>query len=88
MGDGYIPIDCSLHDYIEIACLKRYRLSLELIDGAEIEATAESTQTRADKTEWLLLCDGERQHCIRLDHIVAMTPVDDGADFGRILLRA
>ncbi|MFU5691769.1 Rho-binding antiterminator, partial [Pseudomonas aeruginosa] len=31
--DSYHPIACDLHDYLEIACLYRYRLLLELEDG-------------------------------------------------------
>ncbi|HBO1483511.1 TPA: transcriptional antiterminator, partial [Pseudomonas aeruginosa] len=27
--DSYRPIACDLHDYLEIACLYRYRLLLE-----------------------------------------------------------
>lgn len=87
MTDDYIPIDCSLHDYIEIACLKQYRLRLELMDSSKIIGIAESTETRSDKSEWLLLRDGELPHSVRLDTIVAITPLTEGADFGRIVLR-
>lgn len=87
MVDGYIPINCSLHDYIEIACLKQYRLRLELVDCSEICAVAESTETRSDKSEWLTLRDGEIRHSVRLDTIIALTPLIEGADFGRIVLR-
>ncbi|PCH60275.1 MAG: transcriptional antiterminator [Gammaproteobacteria bacterium] len=87
MADSYIPIDCSLHDYIEIACLKHYQLRLELIDTSELIAIAESTETRSDKTEWLLLRDGDIQHTVRLDNIVALTPLATDPIFGRIVLR-
>ncbi|MEI4784869.1 SPOR domain-containing protein, partial [Pseudomonas aeruginosa] len=33
----YHPIACDLHDYLEIACLYRYRLLLELEDGVRFE---------------------------------------------------
>ncbi len=87
MTDDYVPINCSLHDYIEIACLKRYFLRLELSNGSSINATAYSTETHEDKTEWLVLMDGGIKHTVRLDKISALTPLTEGADFGRIVLR-
>lgn len=45
--DSYRPIACDLHDYLEIACLYRYRLLLELEDGVRFEAEARTTHTRA-----------------------------------------
>lgn len=45
--DSYHPIACDLHDYLEIACLYRYRLLLELEDGVRFEAEARTTHTRA-----------------------------------------
>lgn len=87
MGDAYQPIDCAIHDYIEIACLKGYRLRLELVDGTQLIGVAESTETRPDKTEWLILVNEALRHTIRLDEIKAFTPLDDGAGFSRIELR-
>ncbi|MBL1432565.1 MAG: Rho-binding antiterminator [Gammaproteobacteria bacterium] len=87
MSRDYHPIDCSLHDYIEIACLKQYQLKLELVDSSEIFAVAETTETRADKSEWLIVRDGALQHSVRLDSIVAFTPLTENAGFGRIVLR-
>ena len=87
MVDGYIPIDCSLHDYIEIACLKQYQVRLDLVDCSEVCAVAESTETRSDKSEWLILRDGKSRRSVRLDTIMTLTPLTDGADFGRIILR-
>ncbi|NOX28386.1 MAG: transcriptional antiterminator [Gammaproteobacteria bacterium] len=87
MTDSYEPINCSLHDYIEIACLKQYQVRLELVDSSNIVAVAESTETRSDKSEWLILRDGELRHSVRLDNIVAFTPLTENADFGRIVLR-
>lgn len=87
MADDYVPIDCDLHDYIEIACIKGYLLRLELSDGSVLQAVANSTETLADKTEWLILLDGEVKHTLRLDKICAFTPLAENADFGRIVLR-
>ena len=45
-----------------------------------------TTETTASKEEFLLLrcADGERR--LRLDRLLAITPQDDGASFGRVLL--
>ncbi|MCH4234021.1 MAG: Rho-binding antiterminator, partial [Serratia liquefaciens] len=42
---AYRPIDCELHDYLEIACLYGYRLNVELVNGQCFQATALTTQT-------------------------------------------
>lgn len=31
--EKYHPVDCDLHDYLEIACLYRYMLRIVLTDG-------------------------------------------------------
>jgi len=53
-------ISCALHDYIEIACLYRYRVKLQLSSGRSVTGEAVSTETSADKKEYLLL-DGNAQ---------------------------
>lgn len=84
--DTYRPMDCDLHDYLEIACLHRYRLRIELVDGGVVVAQALTTRTATTKEEFLLLRgdDGERE--IRLDQLLAITPLDAGSQFGRVLL--
>ncbi|TSE32903.1 MULTISPECIES: Rho-binding antiterminator [Tepidimonas] len=84
--DSYRPIDCHLHDYLEIACLYRYRLLLELVDGGRLEADAISTETRPSKEEFLLVASESGQQALRLDLLLAITPLTPGARFGRVLL--
>src|SRR5690606_36200971 len=84
---GYRPLDCDLHDYLEIACLKRYRLNMVLTDGAEYLAKALTTKTGANKEEFLVVEtsseeSGAKRCEIRLDRIRRIAPVDSHADFG------
>ena len=37
--NDYQPLACDLYDYLEIACLHRYRLDIELVDGAPVSYT-------------------------------------------------
>ncbi|MBS7689886.1 Rho-binding antiterminator [Pseudomonas lalucatii] len=76
--DEYLPLNCDLYDYLEIACLHRYRLRIELVDGECLEAEALTTQTTVDKEEFLLVraVAGERR--LRLDRLLAITPLTPG----------
>lgn len=82
----YRPIACSHHDYLEVACCFHYPLRVELIDSADCYGIALTTQTRADKSEWLLLDSNGTEQAIRLDWILAITPQMHGAAFGRVLI--
>ena len=78
----YTPIDCDLHDHVEVACLFRYKLRLSTCDDQIICGTAVGTETDRDKQEWLLL-DGDVKR-IRLDHIRTMEPMTPGARFQKV----
>ncbi len=83
---SYQPIDCDRHDFLEIACMHHYRLRIELNDGDELEAEAVTTRTAPSKEEFFCVkaADGARE--IRLDRLRAITPLDAGAQFDRVLL--
>lgn len=87
MSEPYQAIDCGLHDYLELACLRRYRLRIEWRDGEPLEARALITETTASREEYLLVegPDGE-PHRLRLDRLLTITPLDADAEFGRIVL--
>jgi len=74
----YHPIECDLHDVLEIACLHHALLQVELRDGSRFVARARTTLSTAEKEEFLLLDapDGERR--VRLDQLHAVATV--GAD--------
>ena len=83
---AYQPLNCDLHDYLEIACLYHYRLQLELTDGSTLVATAVTTRTAPTKEEFLCVesLSGPRE--IRLDLLRAITPLATAAQFGRVVL--
>jgi Rho-binding antiterminator len=84
-GGHYQPIECELHDYIEIACLYGYRLLIELVDGSQFSALAVTTRNTREE-EFLVLADSEAASEVRLDRILAITALDAQARFGRVLL--
>ncbi len=72
------PIDCALHDHVEIACLFRYDLEVELRDGRRVRGRARTTRTGADKLEVLVLDGGQD---IRLDRIARLRVLTPNARF-------
>lgn len=84
--DTYEPLHCDLHDYLEIACLYGYTLDIELIDGQQLTARAITTRTAPTREEFLELDTEGRRQEIRLDHLLAITPGDEDAKFGRVVL--
>lgn len=81
----YQPMNCDLYDYLEIACMRGYRLDIEMKDGARLVAKALTTRTSSDKEEFLCLetADGEQE--VRLDQLLAITPTDANVQFGRVV---
>ena len=82
----YTPIQCQLYDYIEIACLRHYTLSIKLLDGSEIRGRAETTKIE-NKQEFLLIKvvadqdQKEEEIPVRLDKIKSITALDENAEF-------
>jgi Rho-binding antiterminator len=84
--DTYQPLHCDLHDYLEIACLFGYTLDIELSDGQRLTARAITTRTAHTREEFLEVETTDGRHEIRLDQLLAITPLDNNARFGRVLL--
>ncbi|MGE7957927.1 Rho-binding antiterminator [Pseudomonas sp. NPDC089530] len=82
----YRPLDCDLHDYLEIACMHGYRLLVERVDGSRFEAYGTTTRTHAGGEEFFCLEGAEGPLEVRLDQLLAITPLDANRSFGRILL--
>jgi Rho-binding antiterminator len=59
--EEYHPIDCDLHDYLEIACMYHYWLRIELTDGTCFDAKALTTCTTVEKEEFLVVGQSENQ---------------------------
>jgi Rho-binding antiterminator len=81
----YQPMHCDLYDYLEIACMRGYRLDVELHDGGRLQAKALTTRTASTKEEFLCLETADGQQEIRLDQLLAITPLDANAQFGRVV---
>ena len=84
--NAYQPLNCDVHDYLESACMHRYRLQVELIDGRSFVARALTTRTAASKEEFLLLARDSGQCEVRLDQLLAISPLGLNVSFGRIEL--
>jgi len=83
--NAYQPLNCDLHDYLEIACMHGYALQVQLIDDQCFAARALTTRTRNGQ-EFLVLQRDAAPFEVRLDQLLAITPTDSGASFGRIVL--
>ncbi|MBM7060734.1 Rho-binding antiterminator [Pseudomonas sp. UL073] len=84
--NSYRPLNCDLHDYLEIACMHGYRLRVEQVNGASFEAQALTTRTAASKEEFFVLETAQGSTEVRLDELLAITPLNPGASFGRVEL--
>lgn len=82
----YKPLHCDLHDYLEIACLCGYTLDIELTDGQRLTARAITTRTSSSQEEVLKVETTVGRQEIRLDQLLAITPLDENARFGRVVL--
>ena len=82
----YQPIACHLFDYIEIACIRHYTLSIKLISGEKVIAKAMNTLIK-NKQEFLVLERDSSKIKIRLDTIKSLEPMEKEADFGPINLQ-
>ncbi|AQS38374.1 transcriptional antiterminator, Rof [Shewanella psychrophila] len=83
----YKILDCGIHDHLELACIRSYPLSLELKDQKSVTGTPLNIETRQDKSEYLILQQELETISIRLDQIIAFTPLTQNASFGRIIVK-
>ena len=77
------PIACELHDYLEIACLYKYKVKLYLKSRQIWEGEAVDIDTQ-DKIEYLIIDDGQRRRVALtdLDQLEVLTP---GAKFREVI---
>lgn len=83
MSDNNI-ISCQIHDHVEIACLYGYQVELVMNDNSRLQGQAKTTQTGADKKEWLLLNQGNQVTRVELKQIKRMIALTDNPHFGVI----
>ncbi|MCE2572963.1 Rho-binding antiterminator [Motilimonas eburnea] len=68
----YQPIDCALHDYLEIACSNKLEIEIVQDDGSIIKGKAMNVYSK-DQAEWMLLePQGLPGSPIRLDRICSI----------------
>lgn len=75
------PIDCALHDHIEVACLHGYEICVTLRNGSQVAGKAVTTSTLPDKTEVLELFVSETPTRIVLNDLQRMEVLTPGAKF-------
>ena len=79
----YKPIQCHLYDYIEVACLRHYKLLIKLLNGEELTGLAQTIHI-INKEEYLEINVAGVHQNIRLDKIKNITTLDDDAEFKTI----
>ena len=77
-------ISCALHDYLEIACLYGYQVRLILKEYQTIEGKAIDTMTTAEKREYLVIDNGQKQQ-IELIQIKKMQVLTANAKFSEVI---
>jgi Rho-binding antiterminator len=80
----YRPIDCRLHDRLEVCCLYRYRVRIAARDGRIVTGEARTTVTDAGKREWLIVCVNERDERVPMDGILHLDVLTPGAKVDRL----
>lgn len=82
----YVPIDCDLHDYLEIAAIKNHPIRVSCEDGLRWVITVRDLVTKADKSEWLIGVEigTSAVREIRLDKICDITSIPANSDFSFI----
>jgi len=89
--DSYTPIQCQLYDYVEIACMRHYRLDIELISGEIITGKALTTRIK-DKQEFIVVTtdmdseENNKEQEIRLDLVKSLTALDDNVEFTMVAI--
>ena len=80
---SHSTIACELHDFIEIACMHGYRINLTLRDGQTLEGKAVDTLTTAEKREYLIVDNGQKQQ-VELNQIANMKVLTANAVFKEV----
>lgn len=59
-------LSCDLHDYLEIACMYKIKVSLKLADGEHYKGTPITTTINAEKEECLLFLPDSSDEQVRI----------------------
>ncbi len=77
-------ISCNLHDYIEIVCLYRYPVSLQLKSGEVVAGTAVDTDWNIDREECIKIEKDSREKLVVLDAIASMQVTVDNPHIDKV----
>lgn len=75
------PLSCDIYDYVEIACMRRYDVRLELISGDVVAGIACDTRVTSDKTECLVIESADGEHEVALHEVARMRVETPDATF-------
>jgi len=80
-------ISCDKHDYVEIACLYKFPVSIELKTGEKYAGTATNVTFNQIKEECLLLTETEQgDQLFELTSIKSMTAQRENPHFSTVIL--
>ncbi|WMC10725.1 Rho-binding antiterminator [Oceanimonas pelagia] len=77
-------MSCEQHDYIEIACLYRYSVTLTLVSGEQITGQALDTARNNDKAECLKMRIGDEVRLLPLASLARMTATSPNPHFVQV----
>ncbi len=76
------PISCDLHDYLEIACMYKYFVRVELKDKQTLEGKAIDV-VAAEGHEYLII-ENDQRHNIELTRLVKLKVLTPNAKFSEV----
>lgn len=74
---------CALHDYLEIACLQRYRVRIILRDGSVLTGRVLDIQTTPEKREYLVI-EHDRTETVETKLLKKLEVMADNAPFKEV----
>ncbi len=77
-------ISCHLHDYLEIACMYKYRVRVDLTNGESVDGVATDTRTTANKLEYLVVETTAGTQEISHQNLKSLEALDPNPHFDRI----
>ncbi|MGJ0516277.1 MAG: Rho-binding antiterminator [Methylomicrobium sp.] len=81
-------ISCDLHDYVEVACMRHYRVELVLKGGEVLEGKALDVITSPEKREFLVIDNGGQKQEIELSQLHKMIALTPNASFNEVEFKA
>jgi len=77
-------ITCSNYDYIEIACLYKYPVTLILKDSSKINGTARDIIVNSNRQECVVLKKDDQTKTVPLEQIVRMEAGQENPHFKQV----